>query len=99
MKTNSSKETLEIDCSMMKDQQKRLVKSINSLLQHVLSTKDEEDYFQSSTELMRLLATAIKKSNFNQENHSIAYDQQVLEFCVDTLSDQVYSNEVEQYDN
>lgn len=99
MKPNIENKVLEIDCSHLGDQQKRLVKSINSLLQHVLTTKNEADYFESSSELMRLLATAIKKSNFNQDNQKIPFDQQVLEFCVDTLSDQVYNDEVEQYDN
>ena len=99
MKPNKENTLLEIDCSNLGDQQKRLVKSINSLLQHVLTTKNEADYFESSSELMRLLATAIKKSDFNQADQKIPYDQQVLEFCVDTLSDHVYNNEVEQYDN
>jgi hypothetical protein len=99
MKPNKENEVLEVDCSHLGEQQKRLVKGINSLLQHVLTTKNEDEYFELSSELMRLLATAIKKSNFNQEDQAIDYDRQVLEFCVDTLSDQVYGNEVEQFDN
>lgn len=90
---------IEIDASKLNEQQTRLVKSINSLLEHILLTNSEEDYFESSSDLMRLVATAIKKSNFNNQCSSIEFDQQVLEFCADTLSDQVYERNVESLDN
>lgn len=90
---------IKINAKELNDHQKRLIKSINSLLEHILLTKSEEDYFESSSELMRLVATAIKKSNFNSQCSSIEYQQQVLEFCVDTLSDQVYERNVETLDN
>ena len=90
---------IEINASELNDHQKRLIKGINSLLEHILVTSSEEEYFESSSELMRLVATAIKKSNFNKQCSSIEFDQQVLEFCVDTLSDQVYERNVETLDN
>lgn len=90
---------IEINATELNRHQKRLIKNINSLLEHILLTKTEEDYFESSSELMRLVATAIKKSNFNNQCSSIEHHQQVLEFCVDTLSDQVYERNVETLDN
>lgn len=90
---------IEINTTELNEHQQRLIKGVNSLLEHILLTKSEEDYFESSSELMRLVATAIKKSNFNNQCSSIEFDQQVLEFCADTLSDQVYQRSVESLDN
>lgn len=93
---------IEVDSLEMSEQQKRLVKTVNSLLSHVMTTDDEQEYFDSSSELMRVVATAIKKSNFAGEygaNEQIPYGNQALEFCVDTLSDQVYEDTVVKYDN
>jgi hypothetical protein len=93
---------IEVDSLEMTEQHKRLIKSINSLLTHVITTDDESEYFESSSELMRLVATAIKKSNFAAEygeNADIPYGNQALEFCVDRLSDQVYEDDVVKYDN
>ena len=61
---------IEINTADLNDHQKRLIKGINSLLEHILLTRSEEEYFESSSELMRLVATAIKKSNFNNQDKS-----------------------------
>lgn len=93
---------LNVDVSELNQQQVRLIKSINSLLTHIMSTDDEEEYFESSSELMRIVAMAVKKSNFStelQKKSEIPYGQQALEFCVDILSDQVYGDDVVKYDN
>ena len=105
MKCKLPKDTvlkIEVESLEMNEQQKRLIKSINSLLSHVVTTDDESEYFNSSSELMRLVASAIKKSNFASEygeNQNIEYGNQALEFCVDKLSDQVYEDDVIKYDN
>lgn len=90
---------IEINTNSLNEHQQRLVKRINSLLEHVMKTSNEDEYFELSSELMRLMATAIKKSNFNENASSIEHSQQVLEFCVDNLSDQVYGRSVETFDN
>ena len=93
---------LNVDVSELNQQQVRLIKSINSLLTHIMSTDDEDEYFESSSELMRIVAMAVKKSNFStefQKKASIPYGQQALEYCVDILSDQVYGDDVVKYDN
>ena len=69
------------------------------MLKHVLTTKHENEYFDHSSDLLRFVATAIKQANFSQVDTEIDYGQQALEFCVDTLSDQIYAENVIQYDN
>ncbi len=90
---------IEMNTASLSEHQQRLVKRINSLLEHVMKTSDESEYFEMSSELMRLMATAIKKSNFNNQASSVEHSQQVLEFCVDNLSDQIYGRSVETFDN
>ena len=91
---------LKINTEELSDHQIRLTKTINNLLNHVLTTDEEREYFTSSSELLRLVATAIKKSTFSEENQKpIEYGQQALEYCVDILSDQIYEGELVKYDN
>ncbi|MAX67950.1 MAG: hypothetical protein CME66_13520 [Halobacteriovoraceae bacterium] len=99
MSTPAKKLTLEIDTNELSEHHLRLIKSINSLMTHVLTTQSEEDYFEGSSDLLRLVANAIKKAKFSENNQQIEYAQQALEFCVDNLSDQVYQNEVTILDN
>jgi hypothetical protein len=98
--TTDSTLTLDIHTEDLSKQQVRLVKTINTLLAHVLTTDQEDEYFESSSELLRVVATAIKKSNFSEENQKpIEYGQQALEFCVDILNDQIYEGDLIKYDN
>ena len=78
-----------------------MVKSINSMLSHVLSTKSEREFFTSSSGLLRLVAIAIKKANFNkdQKDTGIDYEHQVLEFCADTLIDEIHTGKLVRLDN
>lgn len=97
--TTKSSKLIKVDLQGLNPKQVMLLKRINSLLLHIMSTHNEEDYFESSSNLMRFVATAIKSSNFNENSHDIEHDQQVLEFCVDILADQVYTKSVEHLDN
>lgn len=93
---------LKFDATELTPQQIRLVKSIATLLGHVLTTDDEAEYFEGSSELMQLIAGAIKQSNFNNiwcENKDIEYSTQALEFCIDNLGDHIYSKKVVRLDN
>jgi hypothetical protein len=90
---------LEIDTEEMNNQQVRLIKTINTMLAHVLTTEEEDEYFDSSSELLRLVASAVKKANFSKNDSGIEYSQQALEFCVDTLSNQIYEDDLIKYDN
>ena len=93
---------LNFDATELSPHQVRLVKSIANLLSHVLTTDDESEYFESSSELMKLIAGAIKQSNFAEvwcEDKDIAYSTQALEFCLDGLDEVIYSNKVVRLDN
>lgn len=95
--------TLTMDTTDLSECQVRLVKSINHLLSVVLKTDDEAEYFESSAELLRTVASAVKQANFGTEliagDEPIEYTQQALEFSLDLLSEQVYGNKVISYDN
>lgn len=93
---------LKFDTTELNPQQIRLVKSIATLLGHVLTTNDEAEYFEGSSELMELIAGAIKQSNFNSiwcENKDIEYATQALEFCLDNLGEHIYTKKVVRFDN
>jgi hypothetical protein len=92
----------EFDTTELNSSQIRLIKSICSMLNHTLTTDDEGEYFDGCTDLMRMVASAVKQSNFTtewNENKNIPYAQQALEFCVDTIADQMYSDDIVKHDN
>lgn len=93
---------VEFDTTELNAQQIRLLKGICSMLNHVLTTDDEGEYFDGSSELMRMVASVVKQSNFTtfwSENSNIPYAEQALEFCIDTVADQMNSNGITKHDN
>ena len=93
---------IEIDGSELTPQQVRLVKSLNTMLSHLLITENEEEYFEGSAELMRMCAALIKQARFTEElkdQSNIPYAQQALEYSVDVLQDYVTASKVVNYDN
>lgn len=93
---------ISVDAQELTSQQRRLLKSVTTLLAHVMTTDEESEYFDSSSELMKLLAGAIKQANFSsiwRENTDIPYATQVLEFCLDNLTDEIQSDGIIRYDN
>jgi hypothetical protein len=93
---------LRIDTSELTPTQVRLIKSLNSLLLGVATTDNEADYFDDSAEAMRLCASLIQQSHFTQQfntKNSIPYSDQVLEYSIDILQDQVSQSKVMVYDN
>ncbi len=83
----------------MNSEQIRLIRTVNAMLEHVTTTNEESEYFDGSSELLRLVANLIKKANFSQEDGKIQYSQQALEFCADILNDQIYQEDLVKYDN
>lgn len=67
--------------------QVRLIKSVNSLLAHVLTAEDEAEYFEVSAELMRKTAELIKQSHYACDHKEMSYGEQAVEFAVDFLND------------
>jgi hypothetical protein len=93
---------LELDVSELSSDQIRLVRSIAHMLTQVLSSDFESEYFDSANDLMHMVAAAIKKSNFANELKSedgIPYAEQALEFCLDSITEKIYSNKIVNYDN
>lgn len=93
---------IEIDGSELTPQQVRLIRSLNTMLAHVLLTESEEEYFEGSAEFMRMCAALIKQARFTEElkdQSNIPYAQQALEYSVDVLQEYVTSSKVVNYDN
>ncbi|MFZ8934505.1 MAG: hypothetical protein ACO20H_03995 [Bacteriovoracaceae bacterium] len=94
--------TLELDTEMLHPSQVRLVKSINSLLLHLLMTDDEAEYFESSSDFLRLAASVIKESHFAYENEpldKINYSNQAIEYALDQLQEALNKQEIKSLDN
>ena len=82
--------------------QQRVLKTVTNLMARVMTTDEESEYFDSSSELMKLVAGAIKQANFTsiwRENEEIPYSTQALEFCLDNLSDEIQTQDIVRYDN
>ncbi len=93
---------IEMDTAELTQSQIRLIKSVNMMLQHVLVTDDEEEFFSGSAEFMRMCASIIKKAHFAEDLkgiNDIPYAQQALEYSMDILQDHISSSSVINYDN
>ncbi len=101
--TNRDKKlTLELDTEMLHPTQIRLIKSINSLLLHLLTTDEESEYFESSADFLRLAASAIKESHFPYENEvidHIAYSNQAIEYALEQLQEIMSHQDLKSLDN
>jgi len=99
----SKKEKLyiEIDATELSAAQIRAIKTLNMLINHAMTTESEGEFFDSSAEAMRVCASLIKQANYIDETNEseIPYAQQVLEFSMDILQEQMSSSKVINYDN
>lgn len=94
--------TLEIDGSELTPHQLRLIRSLNTMLAHVMQTDNEEEYFEGSAEFMRMCAALIKQARFTEhlkDQSNIPYAQQALEYSMDVLQEYVTASKVVTYDN
>jgi hypothetical protein len=102
---NSKKERMiriEIDGNDFTPQQVRLIRSLNTMLAHVIATDNEEEYFEGSAESMRMCAALIKQAKFSEtlkDIDNIPYAQQALEYSMDVLQEYVTNAKVVRYDN
>lgn len=93
---------IEIDGSDFTANQIRLIRSLTTMLTHVMITDNEEEYFEGSAEFMRMCAALIKQARFTEnlkEAGSIPYSQQALEYAIDVLQEYVTASKVITYDN
>ena len=101
-KKNTENTNFEIQHKGLAPEQLRLTKSIITELISMMETNHEEQFFHSSAELMRLIATAIEFSSFVDYQSSVSkipFSAQALEYSIDVLADHMESNKHIQYDN
>jgi hypothetical protein len=93
---------IEIDGSELSANQVRLIRSLNTMLAHIMVTENEEEYFEGSAEALRMCAALIKQAHFTEnlkDSTNIPYAQQALEYSMDVLQDYVTASKVVNYDN
>lgn len=97
----SKKVLIEVNGEELTSAQVRLLKTINTMLAHVLTTEDESEFFESSAEAMRMCASLIKQSHFAQDLKvsGIPYADQAIEYSMDLLSEHISNAKVVHYDN
>lgn len=95
------KNQIEIDTTELTEANKRLLKSLNHLLVHVLTTDSEQEYFDGSAESIRIAASIIKQAKFVEgfKADNIPYGEQVLEYSLDVLQEHIEGSKVVSYDN
>lgn len=98
----NQKMNLELNVSELKPSQIRLLKRINSLVANILATDDEKDFFESGSEAMKVIAQALKNSNFATEfteGEEIPYGKQAIEYSLELLADEIHSETIVPLDN
>jgi hypothetical protein len=98
---SKNKESIEIDATDLTTAQLRQLKSLTTLLAHVLSTDTESEYFDGAAESIRVCASLIKQANFVEavKESKIPYGEQVLEYSLDVLQEHIEGSRVVNYDN
>ena len=93
---------IEIETQDLSAQQVRLLKSINTMMLHVLKSEDEDQYFEGSAELMRMCSALVSQAHFNESTKNattIPYAQQALEYAMDVVQEYIEKQKVISYDN
>lgn len=95
--------TIQMDADNLSPAQQRLIRYMNSMLLSALTCDDEDEYFECSNEAMRMFAGLIRKANFNNlpsaKSVDIPYDKQVLEFCLESLDEDLSQDRSLVFDN
>jgi hypothetical protein len=90
---------IKLSTEELSDKQVRLIKTINSLLTHVLTADEEGEYFEASAALLKQVATAVNQSNFSTNHNNMDYGTQAVEFAVDTLNETLEGKALINIDN
>lgn len=101
-KNSNNVTNFEIKHNGLAPEQLRLTKSIITELITMMETNKEDQFFQSSSELMRLIATSIEFSSFVDYQASVStipFSKQAIEYSIDVLADYMETNKLIQYDN
>lgn len=97
----NKKNDLILDTSELSSAQRRLIRYLNSTLLHAVTTSDEREYFDGANEAMQMFASLIQQANFPlQEGHAdIPYPTQALEFCMETMAEDLSRKRTLIFDN
>lgn len=90
---------IKMDTQELTPTQVRLIKSINSLMVHVLTAEEEGEYFEFSAQLLKKTAEIIKHSHFAAQNGRMPYGEQAVEFSVDFLNEVLDQKKLDNLDN
>ncbi len=91
---------ISVDASELSATQVRLLKSLNAMIKHVVTTDSESEFFDGSAECMRICASLIKQARFIEafKAEDIPYAEQALEYSIDILQEQMSAHKVISYD-
>ncbi len=90
---------IKINVEEMTPTQVRLIKNVTSLLTSVLSSDEESEYFELSSELLKKTAELIKHSDFANMNAEMSYGDQAVEFAIDFINESLELNKMHNIDN
>lgn len=92
---------ITVDATDLSVTQIRLLKSLNAMIKHVVTTNSESEFFDGSAECMRICASLIKQAKFIEafKADEIPYAEQALEYSIDILQEQMSAHKVVSYDN
>jgi hypothetical protein len=99
MKKDSSEIVIKLNVEELSPTQIRLIKSVHSLIAHVLVADDEAEYFDAGAALLRKSAELIKHSSFATSNKDISYGDQAVEYAVDFLNEILGEQKLNSIDN
>jgi hypothetical protein len=84
-------------------QQERNLKTIMGLILNLSTTNQENVFFEQTQEILKLLASVLKQSQFakaqEKAGSEIPYAEQALELATDWLHDHLYSKNLVNFDN
>lgn len=97
---NKNMINISVDASELSATQVRLLKSLNAMIKHVVTTDSESEFFDGSAECMRICASLIKQAKFIEafKAEEIPYAEQALEYSIDILQEQMSAHKVISYD-
>jgi hypothetical protein len=97
----------EHQTSLLTEEQVRCIRKLNAKLVDLMTSHNEEDYFESSADVFRSCAELIKRANIldqyrNDENgaHIISeYSNQSIESSIDQLQEFLEKSDLIRFDN
>ncbi len=96
---NKNELLLKLNVEEMNPTQIRLLKNITSLLTNVVSSDEEAEFFDTSSELFKKVAELVKHSQFAESNRKINYGEQAIEYSIENLNETLVTRNLHNIDN